>query len=66
MLHKITDGDKFVSYASDEINDQINKEVLKLMGSYDPSKKLSKPIYTNLNEKRLSNSRKASKSYKRK
>lgn len=45
MLHKITDGDKFVCYVSDAMNDQINEEVLKMLKAYDPTKKLNKPIH---------------------
>ncbi len=57
MLHKITDGDKFVCYVSDAINDQINELALKmLIEKYSETKsnlKLKKPIYKNYNERTL-------------
>ncbi len=31
MLHKITDGDNFVYYATDKVNDEINIEMLKML-----------------------------------
>jgi len=39
MLQKITDGDKFVCYVSDAMNDQINKEALKMLSEKHPNVK---------------------------
>lgn len=68
MLHKITDDDKFVSYVSDAMNDRINEEAINMLKEWlnKPTVKLNKPIYTNINEKRLSNRRETTKSNKRK
>jgi hypothetical protein len=67
MLHKITDGDKFVCYVSDEMNDQINEEALKMLKEWlNEPVKINKPIYKNTNERTLSKSRRHTKSNKRK
>ena len=57
MLHKITDGDKFVVYVDDKLNDEINEEALKMgikaLGGSLYKEEVNKIVYPNLTKEKF-------------